>query len=435
MMSQDRKRVALVAAHFPPSNLASVHRARLWSQYLPEFGWTPTVVTTHWRYYEERLDSDLEAMIPSDLRVIHARALGVRPVRLIGDIGLRAFLWHYRALAELARKKEIDFVHITIPSAYSAPLGRLIFRRFGIPYGIDYIDPWVHRWPGVEKTFSRAWGSYWLSRWLEPWAVRDAALITGVAPGYFAGMLERNPNVARRAETASMPYGGSERDFEVVRSSTRPTFLFDPADGCFHLIYAGALLPAGIIVVERFLSALVQLKEAAPAVGSRLRVHFVGTGRSPNDKQGHQVLPIARRLGVEDIVTEHPDRVGYVDVLNHLTKADAILVLGTTEPHYTPSKVFQAALSRKPILALLHEASTAVEIIRSAHVGRVLVLNERTLPSEADIGREIKGLVLEGTFDPQAVNWTAFEDHSARQSSRALAEALDRALRSAHHAM
>src|SRR5262249_44102310 len=208
----------------------------------------------------------------------------------------------------------------------------------------------------------------------------------------------------------------------------------DPADGCFHLIYAGALLPAGVVVVERFLSALAHLKKSSPAVAGRLRVHFVGTGRTPNDAQGHQVLPMAHRIGVADLVTEHPDRVGYVDVLNHLTKADAILVLGTTEPHYTPSKVFQAALSRKPVLALLHEASTAVGIIRSAHVGRVLVLTERSLPNEADVAREIEGLVRGGTFDPQAVNWSAFEGFSARQSSRALAEALDRALRSVHRA-
>jgi hypothetical protein len=427
MNAQGRKRVALVAAHFPPSNLAAVHRARLWSQYLPEFGWDPIVVTTHWRYYEERLDPDLETMLPPELRVVRTKAFGVRPIRIVGDIGVRAFLWHYRALAELARRRDVDFVHITIPSNFSAPLGRLIFRRYGIPYGIDYIDPWVHRWPGVEKVFSRAWGSYWLARWLEPWSVRDAALITGVAPGYFSGMLERNPRVAQNAETAAMPYGGSERDFDIVRSSPKPTFLFDPADGLFHFVYAGALLPAGIVVVQRFLAALAQLRESSPSVARRLRIHFVGTGRAPNDEQGHQVLPMARRAGVEDMVTERPDRIGYVDVLNHLTKASAMLVLGTTEPHYTPSKVFQAAMSRKPIFALLHEASTAVGIIRSARVGRVLTLTEQTMPSPAEIGREIERLVLGNEFDPCTVDWSVFDSYSARQSARALAEALDRA--------
>ena len=123
------KRVALVAGHFPPSNLAAVHRARLWAQYLPEFGWSPIVVTTHPRYYEERLDPDLEMLVPPDLRVIRTGALSTRPLRLVGDIGARGFWWHYRALGQLAAAGEIDFVHITIPSNFSAPLGRLLHRR------------------------------------------------------------------------------------------------------------------------------------------------------------------------------------------------------------------------------------------------------------------------------------------------------------------
>src|SRR5262249_55416330 len=152
----------------------------LWSHYLPEFGWTPIVITMQEHLYEERKDPDLMALVPRDLKVIRTPALPTRPIRVVGDAGIRAFWWHYRALSELARRHEIDFVLITIPSNYSALLGRLVKERFGIPYGIDYQDPWVHRRPKVDSIFSRAWGSYWLGRILEPWSVRQAALITGV---------------------------------------------------------------------------------------------------------------------------------------------------------------------------------------------------------------------------------------------------------------
>jgi hypothetical protein len=37
--------------------------------------------------------------------------------------------------------------------------------------------------------------------------VRGASLITGMAPGYTAGMLERNPEVGETAVVASMPMG------------------------------------------------------------------------------------------------------------------------------------------------------------------------------------------------------------------------------------
>jgi hypothetical protein len=69
-------------------------------------------------------------------------------------------------------------------------------------------------------------------------------------------------------------------------------------------------------------------------------VHFIGTGSSPDDRAGHQVRPRAERMGVGDLVEEQPQRIGYVDALNHLARSDAVLVLGSTEAHYTPSKVF-----------------------------------------------------------------------------------------------
>src|SRR5262249_46260842 len=157
----------------------------LWSRHLPEFGWEPIVVTAHPDYYEENLDLALTDLVSPELRIIRTRALPLKPVRLAGDIGLRALYWQYKALVKLVAHKEVDFVHITIPSNYSALLGELLYRHHRFPFGIDYQDPWVHTWPAAEKQFSKAWLSYKLANWLEPWAVKNASLITGVAPAYY----------------------------------------------------------------------------------------------------------------------------------------------------------------------------------------------------------------------------------------------------------
>ncbi len=282
-----KRRIALVSGHFAPSNLVGAHRARLWSRYLPEFGWEPVVVTGDPAKYEERPDPDLERLVPAGLEVVHAATLSTRPIRLVGDIGVRAFWGCYRALSSMAKAGQLDFVLVTIPSNYLAPVGRLLHLRRGVPFGIDYQDPWVNRWPGIEVPFSRAWTSYRLASLLEPWSVRDAALITGMAPGYVAGMLERNPDVARRSVLAYMSMGSAPEDYALVRDLQRKPFLFQPGDGHFHLIYAGALLPAGLVVLDAFLAGLRALREQAPQAASRLRVHFVGTGSSPDDPQGH----------------------------------------------------------------------------------------------------------------------------------------------------
>ena len=136
------------------------------------------------------------------------------------------------------------------------------------------------------------------------------------------------------------------------------------------MIYAGALLPAGIAVLDAFLAGLRELKvrspDAAGAAEGAFRRHRQLAGRSERPSGA----PRAQQLGVDDMVDEHPQRIGYVDALNHLTRSDAVLVLGSTEAHYTPSKVFQAMLSRRPVFAMLHEDSTAVDMIRSMRCGQ-----------------------------------------------------------------
>ena len=422
------RRIALVSGHFAPSNLVGAHRARLWSRYLPEFGWQPVVVTGDPAQYEERPDPDLERLVPRGLEVVHAATLPTKPLRLVGDIGVRAFWGCYRALSEMAKAGRLDFVLVTIPSNFLAPLGRLVHRRYGVPFGIDYQDPWVNRWPGIDVPLSRAWASYRLAGVLEPWSVRGAALITGMAEGYVAGMLERNPDVARRSTLAYMPMGSAPEDYALVRDLRRQPFLFQPGDGHFHLIYAGALLPAGMVVLDAFLAGLRELRTRSPLVAARLRVHFVGTGSSPDDPHGHRVLPIAEAAGVADMISEHPHRIGYVDTLSHLVKSDGVLVLGSTERHYTPSKVFQAVLSERPVFAMLHEASTAVLMIREAGVGEVLTLTADPLPAPSAVATALQALVERPAAIARAAGHAAFEAYSARESTRLLADALDRAL-------
>src|SRR2546423_2472696 len=117
----------------------------------------------------------------------------------------------------------------------------MVHELRGIPYGIDYIDPWVHDWPGSERILTKHWISRKLADILEPYAVAKAALITGVAEGYYKGVIDRNPHLRGRAVTAAMPYGGEERDHEQARSLQLNPYLFRERSQTFRLLYAGAL--------------------------------------------------------------------------------------------------------------------------------------------------------------------------------------------------
>ena len=53
------RKILIISPHFPPSNLAAVHRSRLFAHHLPAFGWEPIILTVHEKFYEEKLDHNL----------------------------------------------------------------------------------------------------------------------------------------------------------------------------------------------------------------------------------------------------------------------------------------------------------------------------------------------------------------------------------------
>ena len=422
------RRVIVVAPHFPPSNLASVHRSRLFAKHLPHYGWEPIIVTVHHQQYEEALDWNLAKLVPQELRVERVRALPTRPLRIVGDIGIRGFVGMLRRIIKIIDSEPVDLLYITVPSFYAALLGPLVHLLRGIPYGIDYIDPWVYLPTSSEKRFSKAWISRQLARLLEPLAVRWVSLITGVAEGYYRGVLERNPRLSKSAVTAAMPYGGDRNDHERIRELALRPYLFDPTDGRLHLLYAGAMLPHAVGLLDAMFEAV-----AADATKfSDICFHFVGTGRSPSDPNGFNIRPLAERHGLwPHMVTEHPARIPYLDVLVHLEAADAAFILGSTEPHYTPSKLYQAILAGKPIFAILHEQSSACRVIQQTGVGQVLAINAEagvtTIRAEFSSRLEDFRQFIDG-FDPSNIDMAAFEEYSARSVTGTLSKAMNQVL-------
>jgi hypothetical protein len=418
--------ILIITPHYPPSNLAAVHRSRLFAQHLPEFGWQPLILTVHQDHYEEALDPNLEKLLPAGQRVEKVKAMKVTKPRLIGDIGLRGFFQLRQRALELVSKEGIDFVYIPIPSFYASLIGPYLHRRTGVRYGIDYIDPWVHVFPGSDRMFSRHWWSMQLAKWLEPKAVRDASLITGVAEGYYQGVLERNPGLKANCLFGAMPYGGEPGDQLAVEHMDLEPYLFRPG-GKLKLVYAGALLPKAYGPLEVLFRVLSEKQELFREV----EFHFIGTGKGIGGGDIYAVKDLALRYGIwEKTVFEHPRRIPYLDVLIHLKAASGVFILGSTEPHYTPSKVFQAVLSRKPIFAVLHNSSTALQVINDTGAGIAVPLDPERLDQ---LGQGI----IEGftryqpflqSFHADKVSQEAFAPYSAREITRRLAALLDQAV-------
>lgn len=418
------KKILIITPHYPPSNLAAVHRSRLFAQHLPSFGWEPIVLTVHEDYYEEALDHNLERLLPKEQRIEKVKAWQVTKPRLIGDIGLRAFFQLRKRAVQLVKEERIDFVYIPIPSFYAALLGPYIKKKTGVPYGIDYIDPWVHRFPGSDRLFSRHWFSTQLAQWLEPKAVKQASLITGVAEGYYEAVLQRNPHLRQQCITGAMPYGGEATDHEKVKELSLTPYLFQK-NKKLQLVYAGAMLPKAYQPLEQILQVIA----ANRSHFENVEFHFIGTGKTPNDAEGFNIKPLAEKYGLwKSVVFEYPKRIPYLDVLTHLEASDGVFILGSTEAHYTPSKTYQAVLSKKPVLAVLNAESTAVEVLRIANAGEVLdFAGENDLNTIGSNWMSCWDRYLDfyKKFDPNNVNREVFNRYSASAVTKELVNLLN----------
>ena len=421
------KTVLIIYPHWPPSNLVGVQRVRIVAGCLHRHGWHPVILTVHPRHYEEMPDPHLEKTLRPGLEVIRTEAFPVLQIagkRLIGDIGLRAF-WHtYRRGKALIKNRQIDFIWISMPSWYPALLGRIFHRQAKIPYGIDYQDPWRNQLAPYHLRFSRAWWTNLLAALLEPAAVGKAALLTGVAQPYYQPVLDRYFGSKTIRHTA-IQLGFDPADYRL--ETTEPETPWPTDRSIRPFVYAGALLPHAHLFIQRLFESLAIIKRQA-ALPTEARFYFLGTGST----NGPTVVDHARAAGVEDLVTEVPDRFPFLHILHFLKAAAGVLIIGSTEQHYTASKTFQCLLSGRPVFAMLHQASEAAAILRTSRADSYLVAYQ----SDQTPG-DFQNKTLEtlkrylGNSQPWAPDLAALAPYSADSAAGKLAAVFDNALENA----
>jgi len=411
------KTVLIIYPHWVPANLAGVQRPRLIGNYLKQFGWQPLLLTVDAQYYEEPLDALMEKTASKDIEVIYTKAYNVTKPRLIGDLGLRAFPFLKREALKICKERRIDFIWIPIPSFYTAILGRIIHNKTKIPYGVDYIDPWVR--DITNQNNLRAKLSQIVAKTLEPYAVKKAALITGVSTPYYQPVLDRN--FKTEPTHAGMPYGFDPNDHKIELSDL--TYPWDSEEDCKPWLYAGAFLPNSHLFVASFFEAIAQLKIEGKW-DAKVRLYFIGTGLYP----AKRITAYAKDFGLERIVVEHRERVPFLHVLNFLSKADRVMLFGSTEKHYTASKTFQCLLSERPLLSMLHHESSAVEVIEQSKADAFLMPFTDT-DSKTTIVDKLKP-IIEAFQKP--ITWhldlKPLDKYTSKQSAKVLAEAMNIAL-------
>jgi hypothetical protein len=426
------KRVLIIASDFVPSSLPPATRVRFFVKHLGDFGWEPVVLTVDPKHYEATVDPENQNLLEPDLDVVPTNAFSASWTRKIGigDIGMRSLWQHWRELKRIHRRQPIDLIFIPVPPYVPMVLGRLARMRLGIPYVIDFIDPWVtdSYWQLPKSERPPKWRlADAMSRVIEPFALRRAAHITGVSSGTTETVLGRYP-WANKIPAAAIPYGAAADDFVYARAHPRPNPIFDRDDGFFHMTYAGACPPAMRETIRALFRAVRQGVDRAPQRFERLRLHFVGTSYAAHAVNQSSVLELARAAGIESIVDERPARVSYLESLQLMTDSQALFLVGSDAPHYTASKIFPYLLSGRPLLCIFHDESSVVSIVQEVGGAELVTFNPPSGPAmQTEQITEALDRILSGATAAKT-DFVAFEKYSTRAMTEKLAESFDRAV-------
>ena len=386
-------RVLIVSPHFPPVNAADMQRVRMLLPFFPEKGWEAVVLAVEPEQVASPIDPWLVHGLPAEVPIHRVTALSLRWSKIpgLGTLGLRALRVLGKAGDKLLAGGAFDLVYFSTTVFDVLRLGPRWKRKFGVPFVLDYQDPWVNDYyrehpavvpPGGRLKYAVISA---LNRWTEPRVLRHCLGITSVSRAYPAQLDARYPWL-QQVPRLVQPFPGAQRDFDRVTNSQGCNLFFNAGDGNINWVYIG-MVNSGMYPAMRALFRAIKVEMSADEV-SRLRMYFIGTSYAPHGEAAQQVIPIAAAFGLVNNVVEQCDRIPYVDALRCLTEADALLALGSDDPGYTASKIYPYLLARKPLLAVYHQESSIISLIRE--VGGAVCLPMSTPVDEDCLAAEIE---------------------------------------------
>ncbi len=344
-----RGRVLIVAYHFPPqAGSSGLLRSLKFCRYLPEFGWSPTVLTIDPRAYE-RTDGSQMAEIPADVNVIRAFGLDSQRHLSLGGRYLRFTALPDRWITWLAgaipaglhsiRKHNIDIILTTYPIASAVLIGYLLHLLSGKPWIVDFRDSMT------EEDFPKDPVTRRIYRWIERKAIRHGSQLIFTAPATIRMYLERYPSLSPD-RCLFLPNGYDESDFEGL--APRHT-----VHDQIRLLHSGLIYPWERDPIP-FFRALARLKAEGQISSRTLSIDLRASGAEAKFQKD------VEELGIQDLVHFLP-ALPYRASLQDAAEADCLLLLqAACCDHQIPAKAYEYLRLNKPILGLTtHTGDTA----------------------------------------------------------------------------
>jgi len=388
------RRVLMISHGYPPFGGSGMLRTLKFSRYLPDHGWRPVVLTLR-RTRHPREDPRLLAEVPPGTPVYRSRPVALLEAgaalrralrRLAGRNGngapdgapsaaanglqgggartgnggglaglLRELLttpdsyagWFLPGLLQglwaIVRHRP-RIIYSTSPPPTAHLIGHALSRTTGLPWVMDFRDPWTLQWPA--EVMARRRGR---------WAKRmEARLLRGAAH------VICNTEPLAEALRAAYPGLPPER-FSVITNGFDPADFPPlpppPADGPFRFTHTGEFFPAGDLrVPDPFLAALAELVEEGALAPADVRLRLVGSGEYTDGEAFARFASLPALNGILDVV----DFVPHGDIPGELARAHCLLLFQNS-PLFrmqVPAKTFEYIRAERPILAVAPPGAT-----------------------------------------------------------------------------
>jgi len=374
------KKIFIIAPYFPPSAMPPSQRVRLIVQHAASLGYYPTVFTVDPKYREETGDPWMVDLAGDKFNLVTVNCFDQNKTRkfLIGDLGLRILPFLFFKLRKLAKKEKPDFILYPVPPWYILMIAPLIKRLTGIPYGIDFIDPWVHDMDKRERSIKKRI-SHWISRRMEKYVCNHASIIYAVSKGINDNLVERYPFLKKKIFIA-VPYGAEQNDFDSLRKQL-PVLNNDK----IVIRYIGAIWFDCYEVLDGLMPALGEVGKTQP-----LQIEFFGTSYAGEKLVRPQLGKWIADNDMQDYTFENPVRVTYRKAVQLTLQADVLLLMGGMMPYYAASKLMGLLVSKKTFVAFVHEDSFPAKLLHEVKFPYVVTYGqtEERLPK-----RRIKILI------------------------------------------
>lgn len=347
------KKIFIVAPFFPPSALPPSQRVRLIVNHSTSFGFYPTVFTVDPKYREEVQDPWMLELLKDNYKLVKVNCLDQHKTRKfkIGDIALRMLPFLFFTLLKYCKKDKPSFILYPVPPWYVLTIAPLVKLFTGVPYGIDFIDPWVYKLDPSEKSFKKR-ASQWIAKRFEKWACKNAAIIYSVSEGINNNLVERIPSLKNKPMIA-VAYGAEQNDFELLKNKL-PVI----AQNKIFIRYIGAIWFDCYPVLDGLMPALAQVAKDLP-----LQIEFLGTTYAGEAFAKPQMDKWIEENNMQSYTKENPLRVAYKKAVELTLQSDVILLIGGMQPYYAASKLMGLLVSKKMFVAFVHEDSFPAKLL------------------------------------------------------------------------